>query len=223
MEHFYRNTGYFFLVLIVFVALGFYYPYFSLFPEFKSITVLIHIHALALMAWVCILIAQPLLIRYQKFELHRTLGRFSYFLMPLVIITLIGVVRAQYQEGIEQKMTRLQSFKAVFTSFAAIFTILFYYLNAIANIRKGKVALHMRWMICLFLEFIPPTLGRTLGYWFGIRQVYTYSISIGLGATILGLLIVADKKRKMNYMPYMVALSLYVVVDAAWLAMGHPM
>jgi hypothetical protein len=139
-----------------------------------------------------------------------------------VIFTLFGVVKKQYDESIEQKMTSLQSFKIVFTSFAGIFTILIYYLSAIISIRIGNSALHMRWMICLFLEFIPPTFGRTLGYWFGIRQLYTYSISIALGATILVLLILADKKREKNYMPYTVALSLYAVVNSTWLAMGHP-
>lgn len=222
MEKTYTNLGYFFLILIVFVGLGFYYPYFSLFPQFKSITALIHIHTIALMLWVCILIAQPLLIRYQKYKPHKILGRVTYFLMPVVIITLFGVVRKQYNEGIEQKMTPFESFETVFTSFAGIFTILIYYLCAIFSIRKGNVALHMRWMICLFLEFIPPTFGRTLGYWFGIRQLYTYSISIGFGATILILLVIADKKKKMNYAPYLVALSLYVVVNAVWLAIGHP-
>jgi len=68
----------------------------------------------------------------------------------LVMVTLIGVVRKQYDEGVDQKMTAFQSFKTVFTSFAGLFMILFYYLNAIINIRKGNVALHMRWMICLF-------------------------------------------------------------------------
>ena len=222
MEKLYKNTGYYFLILIVFVILGFYYPYFSLFPDFKSITVIVHIHAITLMIWTFILIAQPLFIRYEKYKTHRVIGKFTYFLLPLIIFSSIGVIRQQYLEGIEQKMTSLQSFKTVFTSVAGLFTILIYYLFAIANILKGNVALHMRFMICLFLEFIPPTFGRTLGYWLNIRQVYTYSISILMSALILVLLIIADKKRKLNYSPYVLALSLYFVVNCIWLAMGHP-
>ena len=218
----YKNIGFFFLILLVFVVLGFYYPYFSLFPDFKSVTVIVHFHAIILMIWVIILIVQPILIRYQKYKAHRFLGRFTYFLLPLVIISSIGVIRQQYYESIEQKMTSLQSLKLVFTSVAGIFSILIYYSFAIINILKGNVALHIRYMICLFLQFIPPTFGRTLGYWFGIRQFYTYNISILLSALILVLLILADKRRKLNFTPYVVALSLYLIVNGIWYALGHP-
>ncbi len=223
MEKQYKNIGYFFLTLLVFVALGFYYPYFSLFPDFKSVTITVHIHAIALFLWLVILIVQPLLIRYQKYRAHKILGRFTYFLLPLVIISMIGVIRQGYVEGINEKMTSTQSLKAQFTNIAGIFSFLIYYSLAIINILKGNVALHMRYMICLFLEFIPPTFGRTLGYWFDIRQIYTYSISILLSALILVLLVISDKKRRLNYTPYIVALSLYFVVYVIWQALGRPL
>src|SRR5450755_2409914 len=120
MEKQYKNTGYFFLILLAFVFLGFYYPYFSLFPSFKSITVIVHVHAIILMLWVVLLIGQPLLIRYQKYKAHRIIGKLTYFLLPLVIVSSLGVIRQQYYEGIEQKMTSLQSLKLIFTSIAGI-------------------------------------------------------------------------------------------------------
>lgn len=222
MEKHYRNIGYFFLIIIAFVALGFYYPYFSLFPDFKSVTPIIHIHAITLFLWLVILIIQPLLIRYHKYKAHKILGKFTYFLLPIVIISMIGVIRQGYIRGIDEKMTSAQSLKVQFTNIAGIFSFLIYYSLGIINILKGNVALHMRYMICLFLEFVPPTFGRTLGYWFDIRQIYTYSISILLSTLILVLLITRDKKRGLNYTPYVVALSLYFVVYCIWQALGHP-
>jgi len=41
--------------------------------------------------------------------------------MSWVIVTLFGVARKQYEGGIEQKMTQIQRFKAVFTPFVGIF------------------------------------------------------------------------------------------------------
>ena len=105
MEKQYKNVGYFFATLLVFVALGFYYPYFSLFPEFKSITTIVHIHAIALFLWLVILMVQPLLIRYHKYRAHKLLGKFTYFLLPVVIISMIGVIRQGYARGIDEKMT----------------------------------------------------------------------------------------------------------------------
>ena len=223
MEKYYKNIGLYFLFLILFIVLGFYYPYFSLYPDFKSVTIIVHFHTLTLMSWTLILIAQPILIRYKRYRAHKILGRITYVLVPLVVITCIGVMRQQYSENIVQKMTHAQSFRSLFTSFTGVFSIVIYYVLAIIYVLRGDIAFHMRYMICLFLEFIPPTFGRTLGYWLGMRQVYTHTIAVAAGALILIVLIIADKKRGANFNPYVVALSLYVIFTLSWFAIGHPL
>lgn len=222
METGYKYIGYFFLLFIIFVALGFYYPYFSLFPSFKSITVIIHIHALALFLWVLILIAQPLLITYKKLKIHRFIGRFTYFLMPIIILSSIGVLKQHYNEGIEQKMTSTESLKTLFTSATELIEIIIFYSLAIINILKGNVAFHMRYMICLALEFIPPSFGRTLGYWLNIRQHYTYNISMLLCFAVLIILIIRDRINNLNYKPYIIAFWILLLFHISWYAVGHP-
>jgi hypothetical protein len=222
METMYKYIGYFFLVFIVFVALGFYYPYFSLFPDFRSVTTIIHIHTAALLLWIIILITQPLLITYKKYKTHQLIGRFTYFLMPVIIITCVAVLRRQYEEGIEQKMTSLASLKTLYTSGEELLFIMIYYSLAVFNIRKGRVAFHMRYMICLALEFIPPSFGRTLGYWLDMRQYHTYNISILLCMVILIALIIYDRQKKLNSTPYLLALSLFIIFHIGWYILGHP-
>lgn len=223
MEKYYRNIGYYFLILIAFITLGFYYPYFSLFPQFKSVTTTVHVHAISLFLWTLILITQPILIRYKKYKAHKILGRFTYFLVPVVILTCFGVMRQQYYEGLERKLTSAQSLKSLFVSFTQVLSIIIFYVLAIINVLKDNIAFHMRYMICLFLEFIPPTFGRTLGYWLGLRQVYTNTIAVSVGAFILIILIFADIKRKADFTPYVVALSLYFVFNISWFALGCPL
>jgi len=223
MEKYYRNIGLYFFSLIVFIVLGFYYPYFSLFPDFKSVTTIVHVHTITLLLWTLILIAQPILIRYKKYQAHRLVGRITYLLVPLVIATCVGVMRQQYYEYLEQKITPAESLKSLFTSVTGILSIIIYYSLAIISVLKGNIAFHMRYMICLFLEFIPPTFGRTLGYWLGMRQVYTHTIAVAVGALIIIILIIADKKRKLNFTPYVVALWLYFIFTASWFAIGHPL
>ena len=223
MEKYYKNTGNYFLILILFIALGFYYPYFSLFAQFKSVTTTVHVHAISLMLWALILIAQPILIRYKKYKAHKILGRVTYFLVPVVILTCFGVMRQQYYEGLESKMTSVQSLKALFVSLTQALSIIILYVLAIVNVLKGNIAFHMRYMICLFLQFIPPTFGRTLGYWLGLRQVYTNTIAVLVGVCIIIMLIIADKKRKADFTPYVVALSLYFVFNVSWFALGCPL
>lgn len=223
MEKYYKNTGNYFLILILFIALGFYYPYFSLFPQFKSVTTIVHVHAISLMLWALILITQPILIRYKKYKAHKIMGRFTYFLVPLIILTCFGVMRQQYYEGLERKLTSAQSLKSLFVSLTQALSIIIFYALAIINVLKGNIAFHMRYMICLFLQFIPPTFGRTLGYWLGLSQVYTHTIAVSVGAFIIIMLIAADKKRGADFTPYVIALSLYFVFNVSWFALGCPL
>ncbi len=222
MESGYKYLGYFFLIFIVFVALGFYYPYFSLFPSFKSITVIIHIHALALFLWVFILITQPLLITYEKFKVHRFIGRFTYFLMPIIILSSIGVLRQQYHEGIERKMTSAESLKTLFISASELIEIIIFYTLAVRNIIKRNVACHLRYMICLALVFIPPTFGRTLGYWLYMSQYYTYNISMFLCYVTLIILFIRDRINNINNKPYIVAFCIFIFFHVSWYIAGHP-
>ena len=175
------------------------------------------------MLWALILIAQPILIRYKKYKAHKILGRFTYFLVPLVILTCFGVMRQQYYEGLERKMTSAQSLKSLFVSLTQALSIIILYALAIINVLKGNIAFHMRYMICLFLQFIPPTFGRTLGYWLGLRQVYTNTIAVLVGVCIIIMLIMADKKRKADCTPYVVALSLYFAFNVSWFVLGCPL
>jgi hypothetical protein len=222
LETGYKYFGYFFLLFVLFVALGFYYPYFSLFPEFPSVTRIVHIHAIALLLWVVIIIVQPLLITYKKYKTHRLVGKLTYFLMPVIIISSVGVLRQQYEEGIDQKLTPLVSFKTLYTSAAGLICILIFYSLAIYNIVKGNVVTHMRYMISLALLFIPPSFGRTLGYWLDMKQFYTYNISIALCMAILVTLIVYDWKKNLNFRPYIIALSIFSIVHVGWYIIGHP-
>ena len=222
MEKDYKYFGYFFLSFIVFVALGFYYPYFSLFPGFASVTRVVHIHAAALLLWVVILIAQPLLITNQKFRAHRFIGKLTYFLMPIIIISSVGVLRQQYEESIAQKISPLVSFETLYTSATELLCIMIFYSLAIYNIRRGNTASHMRYMISLALVFIPPSFGRTLGYWLYMKQIYTYNISIVLCILILIILIVYDWRKNLNFRPYLIALSIFSIIHAGWYALGNP-
>ncbi|MBS1528515.1 MAG: hypothetical protein JST19_22905, partial [Bacteroidetes bacterium] len=172
MEKAYRNLVYFLPILGVLVALGFYKPYFALFPDFKGFTMLVHIHAMALLIWVALILIQPILILKRKYRLHRILGKFSYFLVPVIIITSIGVMKKQYDEGIAQKLSSTESLKTLIISFAEILTFSVFYLLAIVH--KRNIALHMRYIICSALVLITPSLARVLGYWFDVTQLKSY-------------------------------------------------
>ncbi len=221
MEREYKNTGYFILILLGFVILGFYKQYFALFPHFdNTINTLVQVHASALLTWVGLLIIQPFLIRYSRFKVHRLLGKFSYFLVPLIIVTSVGVINKQYHEGIVQKMTKIESLKTLFIPFTEIVLFSIFYLLAIRN--RRKVAFHMRYMICTSVILIIPSLTRISVLWFNINQFTSYLISFIFCDLVLLVLIIFDKKNRLNYKPYVLALMLFLACEGSWYILGHP-
>src|SRR5580658_6402118 len=101
MEHAYRNVGYFLLALpLIFIA-GFWIPYLSGIPRFDpAITASVHLHAILLFAWIVLLVFQPLAIRSGAFGLHRAVGRISYALMPLIVLSAAAMIHKEYHENL---------------------------------------------------------------------------------------------------------------------------
>jgi hypothetical protein len=51
-----------------------------------------------------LLIVQPFLIRYRKLALHRLLGKFTYILAPLIILSFVGMMIKQIGEAKAQNL-----------------------------------------------------------------------------------------------------------------------
>jgi len=149
MEKKYKDIGYWFLLLIPLAIIAFYKPYFQYFPSFVGIRSSLHIHTFIASLWILLLIAQPLLILKKKFNSHRTLGKISYVLFPLMVASfiplMINVAQSQFP-------------KALFFSVADLTLLIIFY--GLAIYHKTKVQLHMRYMILTAIVFLGPTVGR---------------------------------------------------------------
>lgn len=90
------------LLLVPFLLLGFFPSYFSkLFSPMNSV---IHLHAIFMCLWMAIAIVQPFLIRAKKTRLHRTLGKLSYIILPLVLVTAWMMIRHGYHSAIQREL-----------------------------------------------------------------------------------------------------------------------
>jgi hypothetical protein len=90
VEKEYKYIGFCFLVITVLVIIGFFKTYFGLIPHFNSsLTAMMHFHAIVMSLYVILLIVQPVLISYKKFKTHRLFGKFSYVLVPVIILSFL--------------------------------------------------------------------------------------------------------------------------------------
>ena len=187
MEKAYKNISYLFVAVLLMAFVGFSKTYFGLFPSFQGVTSLIHFHVLMALLWLAMLIIQPILIRQKKLNTHRLLGKISYGLVPLIILSMVLLMR-----------TSLTKPNAILIGISDMIFFVVFYLLAI--IYKHKLSYHIRFMVMTVLPFINPSLGRLM-----------------LPGPILGLIIIAglliyERFHAKIYKPYVIALVSYLAV-----------
>ena len=197
MEKSYRYLGYFLLLLLPLIFAGFYKTYFIQFPDFDKITdQSIHIHALIAAIWVSILIAQPFLIASKKLSWHRIIGKVSYFIFPLLILSFIPGTIKIYHSGI---------YKNMFFTIGDCAVMTFFYILAIYYKKDSKK--HMRYMIASAIMLLGPTIGRILPHLFGFSELATQNGQFACIMMILLALIYYDYSKRNKYQPYLVAIA----------------
>jgi hypothetical protein len=195
MEKAYKYLGYFFILLIPLTVVGFYKTYFVQFPHFKeNIDIYVHLHAFTAAIWILMLIIQPFLILNKKYSLHRKIGKLSFIVFPLLILSFIPRII-----GISQS----QDIRNIFYPLADCILLIIFYSLAILN--KDKPAKHMRFMIALALVFLGPTIGRIGPILLGLSGILTQFIQYTIIFLILLILILYDKINDREYKPYIVA------------------
>jgi hypothetical protein len=78
-------TGPYFAGLLLLAMVTFWPTYVSLSPSANSLYT--HFHALVATAWVLLLIAQPMLMRSGRLRAHRALGKVSWVLAPVFVLS----------------------------------------------------------------------------------------------------------------------------------------
>lgn len=149
----YRNAVYWFVLLLIIIVAGFWPSYFS---RLGDADLHHHLHSVPMLAWVLLLIIQAWLICNGRRPLHRTLGRLSLLLAPLVFLSGIHVVGVDIAE---REVPYGQHDVGIFWFglFLAFAFALFYGL-AIRHCKN--LQLHQRWMAATALVFLVPGLGR---------------------------------------------------------------
>lgn len=150
------------ILIVLFVAMtiasvsGFYKSYFQFFPDFENITFFIHIHFVIFLSWFGLLIWQPVLIQQNKFALHRKVGKVSYFLAPLMVISILLMVKLTIARNlsISIEQAALASAGAILD---AIFFTVFY---VISMVNKRRIRWHVAFVIAASLIVFNPGWGR---------------------------------------------------------------
>jgi hypothetical protein len=200
MEKTYRFLPYFFAAFTVLVIYCFSQSYFSHIPDFKdvispignvpiAITWVTHFHACMIMAWLLMLIVQPILVLKSQLKWHRLLGKISYGLVILLVLSIILIVNQEQSRG-----KNLPVFAA-----NLIDPLMFVVMYGLAIYYRKKPAYHARFMLLTVIGFIGPAFARIQGP--ALQTVF------GLFVIFL----VIEWRTRKVYKPYLIGLGYYVI------------
>lgn len=204
---------YFFVAIFIITNLGFYKTYLIHFPKFEGIAIVYHIHGSLAMAWILMLIAQAYLIRAKKYNLHRFIGKLSYVVMPLFLVSLFFAGREGYFHTL--KTTSQTEALANLTRGGTIFDIFSLGLiYTLGMIYKKNVGYHLRFMTSTGLIILMPGLGRFIFVFCGIPFPFALipMILCGVGIGVVWLII--DIRNKKSAFPMGVYLITTLIMNA---------
>lgn len=202
MEKAYKNIAYVMAILVPLVIIAFFKTYFGQFPDFaenttplshSKISIFDHLHVVFASLWVLLLIIQPLLIRFGNYKLHKTIGKVSYFIFPLLILSFVQLII--------RILNADHSVLAYLPISDSVLLILFYLL---AIYYKRDTAKHMRYMIGTAAVFIGPIFGRIGPYLFDLHPKSINNIKFIFIYLLFGGLILLDKKYGRDFRPYLI-------------------
>lgn len=120
-----------------------------------------NLHGTAMTLWFAMLITQPLLIRYGRRDLHRLLGRTSYVLFPLTVLTILLLAHHDLTLMKDAAFWRFGQSAALPLTSAGIFATAY----ALAIRHRRQTALHARYMIATSFALIPPIFVRLFAHY----------------------------------------------------------
>lgn len=205
-----RNVGFFFIVVLIFTLLGFYPSYLSHFPTFDGLTWVDHFHAVVALVWIGMLIAQAFLIRAKKHEIHRLVGKASYFVMPLLLFSFFLIARARYLNNIHVKHLSEADALAALSRSGLPDIVYFSILYSLGIIYKNRPAWHLRFFTCIGLAILGPGLGR-----FAFNHLPAPVAGAILGLLFVGvplIWLIVDLIKKKSPVPMMIFLGISLFV-----------
>ena len=217
------------ILLLLLVHIGFYKTYIRHFPAFQDYITLNgrkfhfswvkHFHGMMMMGWTLMLLLQPILILRGKIKWHHRVGRLSYVLAPLVLLSMWLVTQERFDDILER-----QGYTAAVAHLSLNFPniIFFALLYSLAIYYRKRSALHIPFMCGTGILLIGPALFRILINYFEFTPDNSVIISKLVTVAIPAVIAVADSIHKKRISPFAVVLAVMILNALLWFSRNTP-
>lgn len=152
----YRRSLAFFAVFAFGMLVAFWPSYFSRLGSQETYHP--HAHGIAMTLWIGFIVIQPALIQTRNRELHKTLGRFSYVLVPAIVVVTVNFVHFRVRGARDLPPIALH-----FLALVLIALLVFVTLWALALYHRRDPGTHARYMIATIFPLFTPVTDRLIG------------------------------------------------------------
>lgn len=155
----YKKSHLYFLAFFACMLAAFWYTYFT--RLFEQETWRQHAHGIALILWCLMLVGQPLLILAKQFAWHRRVGRLSYLLVPVLLLTTLDLLKYRLA-----KSPQLTAGDFAFVALVVNALIAFGILYGLAIYFRKRPVIHARFMVATAFPMFTPITDRILFIYF---------------------------------------------------------
>lgn len=202
----YTNSSAFFIGLFLISIFTFWPTYYSIFFENQFH---IHFHVFFAVIWFSMLIVQPYLIKTNRLNLHRWVGKCSYFIAPMVVISILLLANNRLTLAPDSFYLTQTFLLYLQTSLAFIFAITY---GLAIYFRKTK-SIHARFMVATSFTFIDPIFARIfIAYAPNLAPVSNWFTFGAINLILMALSFMDRNHRKAKWV-YPSLLIIYILIE----------
>lgn len=203
----YPRAHYYLLFLFAIAFIAFWPVYFA---KLSEVRLNLHMHTLSAMAWMTLLIAQPILAQKGRFDLHRKLGKVVYLVAPAFVFFNLLL----FLDFLNGQNPFVQQFGlAIF--FFDIVGLAYFCLAVILALTKYKRQrqIHARLMLSTIILMLFPVVARVFLFYadFGMSVEQIFQLTLFLIDALLMLLILLEWRKGKVYFVFPLVLAFTLI------------
>jgi hypothetical protein len=205
----FSRSGPYFIGLLLVTLVAFWPSYLS--KSAPASSAYTHFHAFTASVWMLMLIAQPIAIRARRMALHRLLGRLSYAIAPLVLLSMILLAHHRI------RIAGAGSYAIqTYVLYLQVLSITLFGLSyALAVYNRHAAAVHARFMVCTALTLIDPVVVRLMFRFAPPDATWNFQwLTYGLTDLVLVALILIERRSRAGRAVFPSMLAVFMIAQA---------